>query len=91
MFEVKFYLATEVLACEESRRNASKSDYLSSFNALRLRILKAAASAYLKEKGSAISLDLGNFVEQTALLKGYDRALSPQSTQIICHSENRFG
>jgi hypothetical protein len=61
MFEVKFYLATEVLACEKSHRNTSESDYLTSFDTLRPRILKAAASAYAKKASSAISLSLENF------------------------------
>lgn len=61
MFEVKFYLATEVLACEKSHRNASESDYLTSFDALRPRILKVAASAYSKAQTSAISLSLQDF------------------------------
>jgi hypothetical protein len=61
MFEIKFYLATEVLACEESHRNASEADYLTAFDALRRRILKAAASAYSKARSSAIMLDLAHF------------------------------
>ncbi|TCQ95814.1 uncharacterized protein DUF1488 [Neorhizobium sp. JUb45] len=61
MFEIKFYLATEVLACEESHRNASASDYLTSFDALRPRILKAATSAYSKARSSTIMLDLTHF------------------------------
>jgi hypothetical protein len=61
MFEVKFYVAAEVLGCQKSHRNASEGDYLASFDALRPRILKAAASAYGKSRSSAITLDLGNF------------------------------
>lgn len=61
MFEVKFYLAAEVLACEKSHRNARESDYLTSFDALRPRILKVAASAYSKAQTSAISLSLQDF------------------------------
>ncbi len=61
MFEVKFYLATEVLACEKSHRNAAESDYLTSFDALRPRILKVAASAYSKAQTSTISLNLHDF------------------------------
>ncbi|MBA8801046.1 hypothetical protein FHW77_004801 [Agrobacterium sp. RC10-4-1] len=61
MFEVKFYLATEVLACEKSHRNTSEADYLASFDALRPRILKAAISAYSKTRSSAITLDLTHF------------------------------
>ena len=61
MFEIKFYLATEVLACEKSHRNASEDDYLTSFDALRPRILKAATSAYLKTRSSAITLDVAHF------------------------------
>ncbi|GGG13514.1 hypothetical protein GCM10010924_48300 [Rhizobium wenxiniae] len=61
MFEVKFYLATEVFACEKSHRNASECDYLTSFDALRPRILKVAASAYSKAQTSAISLSLQDF------------------------------
>lgn len=61
MFEIKFYLATEVLACEKSHRNASEADYLTAFDALRPRILKAATSAYSKVRSSAIALDLEHF------------------------------
>jgi hypothetical protein len=61
MFEVKFYVAAEVLGCEKSNRNASESDYLTSFDALRPRILKAATAAYGKSRSSAITLDLGQF------------------------------
>ncbi len=46
MFEIKFYLATEVLACEKSHRNASEADYLTAFDALRPRILKADLSLF---------------------------------------------
>jgi hypothetical protein len=61
MFEIKFYLATEVLACDKSHRNSSEADYLTSFDALRPRILKAATSAYSKARSSAITLDLTHF------------------------------
>ncbi len=61
MFEIKFFLATEVLACEKSQRNATEDDYLASFDALRPRILKAAASAYAKARSSTVTLDLGHF------------------------------
>jgi hypothetical protein len=61
MFEIKFYLATEVLAGEKSHRNASEADYLTSFDALRPRILKAATSAYAKARCRAITLDLTHF------------------------------
>ncbi|MES5047293.1 DUF1488 domain-containing protein [Rhizobium nepotum] len=61
MFEIKFYLATEVLACGKSHRNASEDDYLTSFDALRPRILKAATSAYSKARSSVITLDLTHF------------------------------
>jgi hypothetical protein len=61
MFEIKFYLATEVLSCEKSGRNANESDYLASFDALRPRILKAAATAYSKNQSNSIFLDLGDF------------------------------
>ncbi|WP_337271524.1 DUF1488 domain-containing protein [Oryzifoliimicrobium ureilyticus] len=61
MFEIKFYLATEVLACEKSHRNAGEADYLKAFDALRPRILKAATSAYSKARSSAITLDLTHF------------------------------
>lgn len=58
MFEIKFYLATEVLACEKSHRNASEADYLTAFDSLRSRILEAATSAYSKTRSSAITLDI---------------------------------
>lgn len=61
MFEIKFYLATEVLACEKSHRNASEDDYLTSFDALRPRILKAATFAYSKARSRDITLDLTHF------------------------------
>ena len=61
MFEIKFYLAAEVLACEKSPRTASEADYLTSFDALRPRILKAATSAYSKARSSVITLDLTHF------------------------------
>lgn len=61
MFEVKFYLANDVLACDKSHRDASESDYLTSFDALRPRILKVAASAYSKAQTSTISLSLQDF------------------------------
>ncbi|MBX5155324.1 DUF1488 domain-containing protein [Rhizobium lentis] len=61
MFEIKFYLATEVLACEKSHRNASEADYLTAFDALRPRILKAATSAFSKARSSAITLDPAHF------------------------------
>ncbi|MBB4351140.1 DUF1488 domain-containing protein [Aliirhizobium cellulosilyticum] len=55
MFEVKFYLATDVLACGKAHRHASESDYLTSFDALRPRILKVATSGLLE---SAIEFHL---------------------------------
>ncbi len=61
MFEIKFYLATEVLASEKSHRNTSEADYLTSFDALRPRILKAATSAYTRDQCSAITLNLTHF------------------------------
>jgi hypothetical protein len=61
MFEIKFYLATEVLAPAKSPRNASEADYLTSLDALRPKILEAATSAYSKGRRSAISLDLTHF------------------------------
>lgn len=56
-----FYLATDVLACGKSHRRASESDYLTSFDALRPRILKVATNAYLKGQSSSISLSLQDF------------------------------
>jgi hypothetical protein len=61
MFEIRFFLATEVLGCEGPHRSASEGDYLASFDALRPRILEAAASAYAKARSSAITLDLAHF------------------------------
>lgn len=61
MFDIKFYLATEVLACEKSHRNASEADYLTAFDSLRSRILEAATSAYSKTRSSAITLDITHF------------------------------
>ncbi|SDB74414.1 Protein of unknown function [Agrobacterium fabrum] len=61
MFEIKFYLATEVLACAKSHRDTTEADYLASFDALRPRILKAAISAYSKARSGAIMLDLTHF------------------------------
>lgn len=61
MFEIKFYLAVEVLASESAERNTSESDYLTSFDALRPRILKAATSAYSSSRSSTIMLNLTNF------------------------------
>ncbi|MDP9838661.1 hypothetical protein J2T09_003433 [Neorhizobium huautlense] len=61
MLEIKFYLATEVLASEKSHRNASEGEYLTSFDALRPRILKAATSAYSVNRSSTIMLDLTHF------------------------------
>ncbi len=61
MFEVKCYLATEVLACEKLHRNVSELDRLTSFDALRPRILNAATSAYSKARCSPITLDLRHF------------------------------
>ena len=61
MFEIKFYLTAEVLACEKSHRNTSEADYLASFDALRPRILKAATSAYSKARSRVITLDLTHF------------------------------
>jgi hypothetical protein len=61
MLEIKFYLATEVLASEKSHRNASEGEYLTSFDALRPRILKAATSAYARNRSSTIMLDLTHF------------------------------
>lgn len=57
MFDIKFYLATEVLAWK-SHRNASEADYLTAFDSLRSRILEAATSAYSKTRSSAITLDI---------------------------------
>lgn len=61
MFEIKFYLATNILPCEKSHRNATEADYLAAFDALRRKILKAATSAYSKIRSTAITLDLGHF------------------------------
>jgi hypothetical protein len=61
MFEIKFFVASEVLSSETSHRTANEADLLASFDALRARILKAAVMAYGKSKSSAITLDLGHF------------------------------
>ena len=61
MFEIKFYLATEVLAHGKSFRNVTEADYLMAFDALRPRILQAATSAYSKVRSSVITLDLAHF------------------------------
>lgn len=61
MFEIKFYLATEVLAQGKSSRNVTEADYLMAFDALRPRILQAATSAYSKLRSSVITLDLAHF------------------------------
>ncbi|RYE61931.1 MAG: DUF1488 domain-containing protein [Oxalobacteraceae bacterium] len=61
MFEIKFYLAVEVLASERAERNTSEIDYLTSFDALRPRILKAATSEYSRSRSSTIMLNLTNF------------------------------
>ncbi|KRA05295.1 MULTISPECIES: DUF1488 domain-containing protein [Rhizobium/Agrobacterium group] len=61
MFEIKFYLATEVLAQGKSSRNVTEADYLMAFDALRPRILQAATSAYSKVRSSVITLDLAHF------------------------------
>jgi hypothetical protein len=59
--EIKFYLATEVLADERVDRNASEGEYLTSFGALRPRILKAVIFAYSSSRASTIMLDLTHF------------------------------
>ncbi|MBO0145480.1 DUF1488 domain-containing protein [Agrobacterium sp. Ap1] len=61
MFEVKFYLATDVLACGKAHRHASESDYLTTFDASRRRILKVATNAYLSAQSNSISLSLQDF------------------------------
>lgn len=61
MFEVKFYLATDVLACGKAHRHASESDYLTTFDASRRKILKVATNAYLSAQSNSISLSLRDF------------------------------
>lgn len=61
IFEIKFYLASEVLASEMSGRMAPEADLLTTFDSLRPRILRVAASTYLKSKSNTIALDLGDF------------------------------
>ncbi|MCL6654924.1 hypothetical protein A6R70_21845 [Agrobacterium rubi] len=60
MFEVKFYVATEILQCDKPPRDATEGDYLACFDALRPKILKAATSAYAKSRSNAITLDQAN-------------------------------
>ncbi|MEB2846495.1 DUF1488 family protein [Rhizobiales bacterium RZME27] len=61
MLEIKFYLSTEVLASEKSQRSVSEGEYLTSFDTLRPRILKAATSAYSINRSRSIMLDLTHF------------------------------
>lgn len=54
MFEIKFYLATEVLAQGKSSRNVTEADYLMAFDALRP---KNSASGDLRLLQSSIQRD----------------------------------
>lgn len=61
MFEVHFYVPTEVLAGALSQRTASEDDYLASFDALRPRILKVAKAVYAATRNGTITLGLEHF------------------------------
>ncbi|TDX85025.1 uncharacterized protein DUF1488 [Neorhizobium sp. R1-B] len=61
MFEVRFFVSGDVLADKLCQRTASADDYLASFDALRPRIQRAAATVYAKTPKSTIVLDLENF------------------------------
>ena len=57
MFEVRFLVPAAMLASEQSQRTASPSDYLKSFDALRLDIQKVAEKAYKATRQNLIVLD----------------------------------
>jgi hypothetical protein len=61
MFEVRFFVAAEVLSNNLSGRTAVDEDYLASFDVLRPKILKAAHAAYKAKSAQTIMLDLENF------------------------------
>ena len=61
MFEIKFFVASEVLSSETPHHTVNEADLLASFDALRARILNVAVLAYKKSKSSAITLDLSHF------------------------------
>jgi hypothetical protein len=61
MFKVNFYVLAEVLLGGQSRRAATESDYLRSFDALRSRIWEAAQSAYKSRPAQSITLALKHF------------------------------
>jgi hypothetical protein len=61
MFEVKFFVLAEVLLGEHSERTATENDYLTSFDALRARILEAAKRAYRSRPAQSITLALEHF------------------------------
>jgi hypothetical protein len=61
MFEVRFFVAAEVLSNNLSGRTAVDEDYLASFDVLRPKILKAAQAAYKAKSAQTIMLDLENF------------------------------
>lgn len=61
MFEVRFYVLAEVLVGGLSQRTASESDYLAAFDALRVRILEAARSAYKSRPSRTVTLAIDHF------------------------------
>jgi hypothetical protein len=61
MFEVRFFVAAEVLSSNLVERTAVSDDYLASFDSLRPKILKAAQAAYKAKNAQSIMLDLENF------------------------------
>ena len=61
MFEVKFFVLSEVLAGGLAQRTTTERDYLASFDALRSRILEAARRTYKSRPSRNITLALDHF------------------------------
>lgn len=61
MFEVRVFVAGEVLGGGIVGRTGNEVDYLASFDALKPRIIKAAQAAYAANRSQTIHLDLDNF------------------------------
>ncbi|WP_275790284.1 DUF1488 domain-containing protein [Pararhizobium gei] len=61
MFEVKFFVAADVLSKNLVARTSGERDYLDAFDRMRVKILDVAQRAYNSKRQSTVLLDLSNF------------------------------
>jgi hypothetical protein len=61
MFEIRFFVAADVLTAGHPQRAVSERDCLSAFDAMRTKILNVAQKVYSKTRKATVMLDSRDF------------------------------